>query len=287
MVTRRCAQRTFLLKPKKRHNQAWEYILAYAAKVARVQLLWTAVESNHHHTGVYDPHGNISIFARELHRLVAKHHNSSFGRFEHFWAPGPPSLLRLVGTEDILDKLVYSLTNPVKDHLVAKIRHWPGVLTQPNRLCSTRTVKRPKHYFRKNGPMPETIELTFHKPPGFESMSDDDFRALVGQRVASTEKHAAEQRNASGQRVLGRRRILKQHHDESPSSYAKHFKLNPRIASKNKWRRVEALRRSKQFVTDYREALVRWRAGVRDVLFPYGTNMMRHHHGVHCCPAPH
>ena len=55
------------------------------------------------------------------------------------------------GSEDILDKLVYSISNPAKDHLVLKAREWPGVMTTPEMLCTTRTVLRPKDYFREEG----------------------------------------------------------------------------------------------------------------------------------------
>ena len=285
MITRRCTQRKFLLKPSEAHNEAWNYILAYAARQARVHLIWTMVESNHHHTGVYDPEGRISVFCRELHRLVAKFFNAGYGRFEYFWASGPPGRLRLEGPEDILDKLVYSISNPAKDHLVEKSVQWPGVVTTPEHLCSTRTVRRPKAYFRENGVMPQELELTFHKPPGFEEMSTETFRALVQSKVEEVEAKAAREREETGQRVLGVHLILKQHHEESPSSYAKYFKLRPQVGARSKWRRVEAIRRLKSFVEAYRAALVRWRAGERDVVFPYGTNMMRLVHGVRCCPS--
>lgn len=286
MITRRCLDRRFLLKPSKRHNEAWLYCLAYAAKRAGVRLIWSTVMSNHHHTGVHDPHGNISVFCRELHRLVSKHHNSAYGRFDYFWSSGQVGRLRLVGASDILDKLVYSLTNPVKPHLVAEAKTWPGVNTTPEQLCGTRTVKRPKHYFRKDGTMPASLELTFHKPPGFEDVSVEAFRKLVAKRVEAAETQASLERQRTGQRVLGRATILKQHHEDGPQSYAKHFKLNPQVASRNKWRRIEALQSIKAFVKTYRAALAQWRAGVRDVVFPYGTNMMRTVHAVCCAPAP-
>ena len=154
MITRRCTQRQLLLKPSKKHNAAWLYCLAYAAQQACVELLWSTVLSNHHHTGVFDPHGNISKFYRELHRLVAKHHNASYGRFENFWCSRPTGRLRLLGSEDILDKLVYSITNPVKDHLVEKATQWPGVNTTPEQLFRTIVVKRPKRTFAATATCP-------------------------------------------------------------------------------------------------------------------------------------
>jgi hypothetical protein len=31
-----------------------------------------------------------------------------------------------VGREDVMDKLVYTAINPVKDGLVDRVDHWPG-----------------------------------------------------------------------------------------------------------------------------------------------------------------
>ena len=286
MITRRCVGRRFLLKPAKRHNQAWLYCLAWAAQRTGVRILWTTVMSNHHHTGVHDPEGNISEFCRELHRLVAKHHNASFGRFEYFWAPGPPSRVRLVDPNDVLDKLLYSLSNPVTAHLVERASQWPGVNTSPKTLCTRTSVSRPKSYFRSDGTMPDTLELEFARPPGFEHLSDREFRNLVADRLRAREEEAALHRRRKGIELLGRRAIRKQHHEDSPASYEKRFKLNPQVAAKDKWRRIEALQRLKAFVVQYREALSRWRAGQRDVEFPFGTNALRRLYGVRCRSAP-
>ncbi len=286
MVVRRCTQRKFLLKPSKRNNAGFLFCLARAAKVARVQLLWTMVMSSHHHTGVHDPEGRIDVFTRELHRLVAKHHNCGYGRFENLWASTQPVQVRLEDRESVLDKLVYSLANSVSADLVDRVAQWPGVVTLPRDLCASRMVKRPKRYFRDEGDVEQTLELRFHKPPGFEDMSDDEFRGVVARRLEAAETKARATRRRRGREVVGRRAILRQHHEECPKSWAKRFQLRPRIATKDKWRRIEALRALEGFVDAYRTALKRWRAGEHDIEFPYGTNKMRWLHGVRCAPAP-
>ena len=58
------------------------------------------------------------------------------------------------------------------------------------------------------------------------------------------------------------------------------------MACKNKWRRIELLRRLKQFAYDYREAWLRWQQGFREVIFPPGTYAMARLHNVTCAPAP-
>jgi hypothetical protein len=42
-----------------------------------------------------------------------------------------PGLIEVVTKEDLLDKLVYIATNPVKDGLVDTAAHWPGPRSKP------------------------------------------------------------------------------------------------------------------------------------------------------------
>ena len=63
-------------------------------------------------------------------------------------------------------------------------------------------------------------------------------------------------------------------------------KLNPRVAARDKWKRIEALSRLVGFLRAYRDALSALRAGVRDVVFPTATYLLRIEHGVQCAPFP-
>ena len=53
-----------------------------------------------------------------------------------------------------------------------------------------------------------------------------------------------------------------------------------------KWRRIEALEKIKQFLLEYADALRKFASGVRDVIFPAGTYWMRLHCGVRCHVPP-
>jgi hypothetical protein len=132
MITRRCTQRQFLMRPDPTTNNAFIYCLAEAAHRCGIQVLFTAAQSNHHHTGIYDPLGNCPAFIEHFHKLFAKCQNALRGRWENFWSSEQTSVVRLVSPEDVLDKMVYAFTNPVKDGLVERVDHWPG-LTDPHR----------------------------------------------------------------------------------------------------------------------------------------------------------
>jgi hypothetical protein len=46
---------------------------------------------------------------------------------ENLWSSEQVCVAKLVGREAVMDKLVYTATNPVQDHLVERVHHWPGV----------------------------------------------------------------------------------------------------------------------------------------------------------------
>ena len=50
MLTRRCTQRPFLLRPDDETNNAFAYCLADAAKRFDIELIVAHQMSNHHHT---------------------------------------------------------------------------------------------------------------------------------------------------------------------------------------------------------------------------------------------
>ena len=85
--------------------------------------------------------------------------------------------------------------------------------------------------------------------------------------------------------VLGARRVLKQSHKSRPASTEPRRVLNPRIAAKDKWKRIEALGRLVEFIQSYRRALSVFRGGDHSVVFPHGTYLMRVRFGVACASS--
>ena len=67
-----------------------------------------------------------------------------------------------------------------------------------------------------------------------------------------------------------------------PGSFEQRRGLNPRVAARDKWKRLEALSRLTEFRRAYREAFTKLRAGARDTVFPAGTYLLRVVHNVRC-----
>jgi REP element-mobilizing transposase RayT len=287
MITRRCTQRQFLMRPDRETNNAFVYCLAVAAQRFKIRVLFTLAMSNHHHTGIEDPEGNYPAFLELFHKLFAKCQNALRGRWENFWSSEQTSVVRLVDPSDVLDKMAYALTNPVKAALVEKAHHWPGItslsaLTHGKPLIAS----RPTHFFREDGAMPDVVSLHLARPQGFKDLSQSAFAALVLERIVASEQTAATDRRRTGAQVMGRRAVMQQKWSARPSSREPRRQLNPRVAARSKWSRIEALLRNRAFRDAYaaaREALV---AGIRDVVFPAGTYWLRRFTQAICAPAP-
>jgi putative transposase len=273
LVTRRCAQRQFLLKPSAAVNEVFLYVLAVAAERFRIQVHAFCVLSNHYHLVVTDPHARLPAFHQFLDALVARALNAYLGRWEAFWAPNSYSAVTLVSPGDVLDKAAYVLANPVAAGLVRSGRLWPGLWSPPEWIGGPAIeVRRPKHFFDPNGSLAETARLQLTPPADF---SADEFRDRLSAALA--ERDAA----APGP-FLGASRVLAQKPTGRPAQAEPRMTLNPRVAARDKWKRIEAIGRLVEFLRSYRSAWAARRSGERDVIFPFGTYQLRVVHAVPC-----
>ena len=219
-------------------------------------------------------------------QLPARCLNVHLGRWENFWATEQPGALHLGDADAIFDKMIYSLTNPVKDHLVDKVVNWPGFNSLRYQLEDKPVVvKRPKWFFDPEGQMPEQVELHFKRPPEFAHLTQQQWADKIRAAVAEVERKAAEERQNTDRRIVGRKAILRQSPYSCPKTCTERRGLRPRVATKNKWRRIELLQANKQFLESYRDAFERRRNGKPDVVFPFGTFKLRQQGLVHCAPA--
>jgi REP element-mobilizing transposase RayT len=282
MVTRRCTQRQFLLRPSALVNQIVLYCLAVAAEKYGVLLHALCVMSNHYHLTLTDPHGLLPEFERWVNEFVAKAVNASLGRWESLWAPGSYHAANLEAPVDVLAAMTYTITNPVKAGLVMRSDLWPGLCTLPSDIGRPMRVKRPNVLFRKDGPLPEEVEVTFVPPPAYSHLSLAEFVELLRDSVEAKEESLRARARDEGRSFLGRRAVLGQDPFDSPRTREERRAKRPRIRSR---RQIELLLRLRAFLQDYREAFERFRAGFRQVIFPPGTYWMRRYAGARCAPG--
>jgi len=269
LLTRRCTQRMFLLLPDEETNNAFVYCLAEAAERFAIELIASQQMSNHHHTVLFDRQGRVVEFMAHFHKMLAKCQNSYRGRWENMWSTEQPCLVELEEKSDVIDKIVYTATNPVLDNLVERVHHWPGAkLVKAMLQQEPLRAHRPAHFFQEDGLMPETVELRFVIPPELGDAAEviEEVRTLI----AKTEQDEARKRSERGSRVLGRREILRQSWRDSPTSREPRRNLRPRVAARSKWHRIAALSRNAEFLSAYRAARAAWLTA-KPILFPPGT----------------
>ncbi|HEY0707435.1 MAG TPA: hypothetical protein VGG33_11595, partial [Polyangia bacterium] len=234
LVTRRCTQRQFLLRPDDETNNAFLYCLAYAAQEIAVDVVAFVASSNHYHAVVVDPNGVIPRFLELFHKLIAKHQNALRRRRENMWSSEQTSLVELAGPDDVLAKVVYTLANPVKDHLVERAHHWPGATSLAATVGGrTLRARRPIRFFRKQGAMPAHVQLRCTRMPGFEQIAGSEYRRLLEDAIAGVESAAAAERATSGQRLLGRKAVLALAPEGRPTSVKSVSAIKPQLAARN------------------------------------------------------
>lgn len=300
MVTRCCARDEFLLQPGELSNAAVWYCLAEAAKRCDMEVLWFMACSNHLHMGIHDRHGKYPKFIEHLHKMIGRLLNALWGRRGNLFEVEQTSVVELVDAAAIFDKLIYSLTNPVKDQLVKRADHWPGATSLAYHLDDEELVApRPAWFFSKRTTMPKEVRLRFVRPEPFAHLTHEEWADMIRAAVARRERAAEDERRRTGRTVLGVQAVLAQRFDESPNGSPPGRRknkrsrgraavdpraasdpratinprptINPRAATRNKWRRVEVLQRNRAFLRAYAAALRDYRAGQHDVIFPPGT----------------
>ena len=276
MLTRRNTQRQYLLRPDNLTNEIFEYCLAEAAKRYEIGLIAWLAMSNHYHAVVYDTKGQLPAFLEHFHKMLAKVLNVRWNRWENLWSTEETCITYLPTFDDVLRKVVYTLSNPVNDDIVDRIGDWPGASSLEHLRGKRATVRRPTLFFSQNGVMPETVELEMTLPPivlGRESR--ESWAARVFEELREKERSLREKRQRDGRRVLGRKAVLGASPFDSPSTFERRGGLRPVLAARDPKVRAAELRRLHDFRVAHESARLRFIRGERDVEFPAGTYRMR------------
>ncbi|HEU0032428.1 MAG TPA: hypothetical protein VFQ53_17470 [Kofleriaceae bacterium] len=274
MITRRCTRREFLLRPNDETNNAYAYCLGLAMqRFENMAVILTCQMSNHHHTVVFDRDGEYPAFMEHFHRMVARCMNVHLGRDENFWSSQQACVVQLVDIDAIFDKLAYTATNPVKSNLVATVEDWPGINTYTNLLEDTPIIAtRPGFFFRQGDKaLPERIEVRMKLPPELGERAP--FLAELRARVDGLVQHFAAERRKQRIGVLGRARVLAQDcfgHSRPRRPRPDRNGIRPRVATRNRWAREEALARNKVFEFLHAVARRALKHGFQPT-FPLGT----------------
>lgn len=309
MITARAVGRTYRFRPKPRVVALLQYCLAAALLGFRIDVHEFCWMSNHWHVVLTDHDGELSEFVRKLHSLISRGLNAIRGTKGSNFEKGF-TLQVETDEEAILRHCAYALANPVRANLVSGMRHWKGAHSGRLRYGQVVTVNKPKSglwrapsggssktrkrevdptraSFRGVSKLPDTVAFTLVRPPVLAGThSDQEVREEVWARVARIEKEVGELRRATSKRPLGMAAAASVDWWDLPRGRDELFGRRPKVAGSTRKARLRYLRWYRDFQRAYRQARDSWCDGERDVVFPFGTYLMRKRFAVCCAPAP-
>lgn len=283
LITRRTQRRTHLLRPDKVLNELYLYLLAVISQRHGILVHGVTLMSTHEHLVVTDVEGSLPRFLAELHRTVALCVKALRKWEGEVWDNGKTSVVELRTSAAVIEKLAYIAANPVVAGLVHHAGEWPGITTLPMHLGQAAwTARRPSFYLDTANPAwPEAATLKLSLSP-LSQMSEAHVRAAVGAELDRLEAEAHAQVRAKGWTVIGARHLQRLSPFKRAKSWEPLRARNPSFAVGRHQRRAFflAVQRVREFRVAYRKALDAWRCGLRSIIFPRATWMMRQFHGV-------
>jgi REP element-mobilizing transposase RayT len=275
-ITSRTTQSRFLMAPSDKTNELIGGILARAVRQCEVELFAYVFTSNHFHAMVRAPSAiAMSRFMQRLQSNIAVKVGRFVGWRGRFFG-------RRYSAEAIVDegaqveRLTYILSHGVKEGLVSRCQHWPGLSCAQALLEDGRAsvhswrnwtlrwkmeVSEDLSVDRFSAQCPSETEVLELTPlPCWATLTARERSRLVAQLVAEIDAAApnpttVNTRHISDQNPHGA--PIKSKHSPRPKAHA---------STKRLW--LEAVQRYKHFLSDFRRASREWLSGAFDVEFP-------------------
>jgi putative transposase len=266
------------------------YVLAHYAAQHRVEVHSLIVMSDHIHLVVSARRSVMPLFFRDVHREVARAMKVHRRWDEEVWNKSQTSRVELCTPEVVLDKLAYTLCNPVEAGAVERYDQWPGVMLRVDELGrKTITIGKPELDYFDGPTWPDAVTIAFTLPPILlDVMSPADVREAVQALVEEKTRAAHRRMREEGKRFFGVQKVLSAPITTQGTAPEKNVGRNPTFATGSDHalflQKVAELR---AWRAAYQEALDAWRAGNREVEFPPHTWLMRELHGARVAePVP-
>ncbi len=261
-------------------------ILGYAARYStryEVKLYALAIEGNHIQSPAHFPNGNRAHFMRDFNSSVAR----AIPRYQpdypggRFWARRY-SAEYLPGSHDLEEYFFYTVLQPVNDGLVDDIKQYPGYNCFEDAVTGTARKYKVINWKQFNDArrwdssvsvedFTELCTLRYERLPGYESLSNAQYEAMMRAKLAERTMKLLHARNSKP--CLGAAKLK----EIQPGTRPKNSKTSgpqdhrPRVLSKNPVRRSAGQAWYFSIHFAYKKASKQYRAGNLDVKFPDGT----------------
>ncbi len=275
MISRRCTDRRFYLRPSPWLNAVALFLLAVFAKAFGMEVHGFTMMCNHYHLMLTDPYGRLPKFMERFNRQLALAVKFYHGVRGTVFDPSVSyHAMPLPTAEAVLDKLSYMTLNPVTAGLVPHHKQWNGLLTTPEQLGTVLAegIRVPTFFRKVRWLVPARFVLTM--PPALRDQNRDEVVTTL-QRLIEQRRRQIRGPFQGMERV---RQIPINSHPTTQSSATP--KRNPTFSAKSSRIYREAQASLRRFRQAYRAALLLFREGHFATPFPEGTWWMVHYGGA-------
>lgn len=285
-LTARTFQARYFLVPSKRANERIVGVFHRARQLHSVKIIALQVMSNHYHLLVWVPDAEaMAGFMAYVNSNVAREVGLLVEWTGKFWHERYSSIV--VSDEEAaqVGRLKYLLSQGVKEGIVARPEHWPGVnsiaaLTTGRPLVGVWIDRTAAYRDRQRDPknhdasaFETRVELHFDRLPCWESLSEEAYRAAVAGLVGEIVREGAEMRRLEGIVLRSvksiRRSIARLNPLASPRNPAR--RPAPRFHAATRGARQRLQRAYAEFVAAFRQAADELKRGRRGARFPVGS----------------
>lgn len=280
-ITNRTFQGRYLLRPSPELRQVTVGVLARAQEVHPVRICALSFLSNHYHLLLeVDDAQQMAGFMEYVGTNLSKEAGRLAGWKGKLWWGRYRSIPVSEEKAAQIERLRYILANSVKEGLVERPEHWPGLngvqaLLTGDPLRGLWFDRTQEWAARNRGKNPAKYEfaseetLTLEPLPCWCHLSPEEYRRRVADLVEQVVAEAAEERRHSGKDVLGAQAAQDQNPREEPHEMNK--SPAPLCHAATRAVRRELREAYACFLAAFREASARLRAGDRTVEFPPGS----------------
>ena len=295
-VTCRTFQGRFLLRPRQDLNDIVVGVLArFLEKRPNIGLVGIVVLSTHLHLLLsVESQEDLSDLMRDFGSKTAREVNRLYGWSGSLFSPRYRSICVTTEPAAQLARLEYLLAQSVKEHLVARVKHWPGVhfgkmllegrsvlagkwidRTKKARLEArarqarqkAKGTKERKEVRRQD--YTSTVTVRLEQLPCWRHLEWGKYVERIRKMIRGIEKDAEAERERRGVEVVGVEAVCQRNPQTRPNELQTSPAPLVHAASRKErraWRETFAW-----FVMEYREASERLRNGDRDAPFPEGS----------------
>ncbi len=282
MLTRRCSERRYFLRPDDYINKVAPFEVGKAANKHGQKVYGAMAMSNHVHFIVGDTTGERSKFMQDSMSGIARARNSDLLRTGHFWEAGSYGDTVLLDCDSLERKLLYVWLNPVMAGLVERAEDWPGFKILPRHWGEKITIEKPGRFYGRANP--DVVEFVPQPPPGYEGKSLEEIKKHFEERLRIAEDEIAELRREHEETCRGADAVKEVDPFDSPTTKAPFRTINPRFATRNAELMASAKADYKAFCDRHETLRQRWVKGTKNLRFPCGTVQLRRCAPIKCKP---